>query len=214
MNLSKTIEFDSKTHPEVKVTIRRMGIAPRTKVESETLTIRQRMRAIEADYTRSPEEMNLQAQIAILQRKAIAVPKEEMATVIKEELVPKLIELQGLATDDIRKRRAGLDDEYQILERQTYPYWVKAGLISLVGGEVDGMTAEDLCEYGPPELTEEIATAIVNNGKMSGTDREGFGLPITSGAPGDGQTNDTSAPTAKSDSSTVNETAFCTSPAA
>jgi hypothetical protein len=210
MAFSSTITHKSKSIPGVAFTVRRMGYARRVELDMSTLAYRTRQREIQLAYPPfSERELELQRQSQEALKKAVSVPREEYDAVVKNDLEPLTAELAALSSPEVQKQRRAMDQEFAALEGFIRCEWVRVGLVSLAGGDVDGMSAEELLESGPPELSVEIANVLQNDGKLSGEDTKNSSSPSTSDAPVDGTTNLTGAPAA---SITTSATASSSTP--
>lgn len=201
MSFAKTVTNDSKTLAGVRFTVHRMGFGRRTDLDLKTLKLRQRLRELEIENPApTPLEKDLDQQIATARRKAMAVPETEVDQVIQADLLPLLDELrkaQEAIDPDVKKKRVTLNEEYELVERQIRAVWIREGLISIEGGEVGGMTAAELLDYGPPELALEIFQALASDGRLSGAETKNSSSPTTSGALVGGETSSSIAPSAE-----------------
>jgi hypothetical protein len=84
-----------------------------------------------------------------------------------------------------------------------HPAVLRWGLASIEGLAIDGApaTVESLLDGGPPELVEEISKEITRVMRLSAVEAKNSESPTTSGAVADGATNDSTAPTAKIETS-------------
>lgn len=197
MSFSPTITHDSKSVPGARFTVHRMGFGRRTSLDLATLAFRQRLRELEMENPPdNAKEKELNEQIQIARRKAMLVPEEEVDRVVREELAPLIQELAAAGDVDTRKRRAVLGEEYGAVESQIRGEWIIKGLVSLEGAGLDGMTAAQLLDFGPPELAIEVYNALATDGKVAGFDSKNSSSPITSGALVGGETGSTTAPIA------------------
>ncbi len=197
MSFSPTLTQESQTVPGVKFTVHRMGFGRRTDLDFKTLKLRQRLRELEAEQPPdTPREKELREQIGIARHKASAVPEAEMEAVIANDLLPLLRELNDAADTETRKRRSTIHEEYSIVESRAREEWIRSGLVAIEGGEVDGMTADQLLDYGPSELAAEIYNFIASDGKLNGEERKNSQSPTTSDAVAGGISPNTTAPDA------------------
>jgi len=188
MPFSPTITRDSTALPDVKFTIRRMGLSRRTDLDFDTLKLRQRLRELEADHPpRTDKEKELSEQLAIATKKALAVSAEESEAVMKADVEPLAAELAACVPAEVKKARAVLNEEYVQVENRISAAWIRAGFVSIEGGDVDGMTAEQLLDYGPPALAAEIYEALTKDARLGGTERGNSSSPITSGEAAGGE---------------------------
>lgn len=188
----------------------------RTDIDLSTLGVRQRLRELEADYPPpSDVEKPLVEQLAIATRKALAVPADQLDAVWQADVVPLKAEFDAVIPADVARKRSLLDLEYAAVDRLQRAEWIKAGLVSIAGGDVDGMTAEQLLEYGPEELAQEIYAALVEDGKLRGAGTQNFRQPGTSGEAAAGQSPNTTAENVvvHQAAGTSTETVSATSPA-
>jgi hypothetical protein len=198
MSFSPTIVHDSKAVPGVRFTVHRMGFGRRTDLDFQTLNLRQRLRELEIDNPPdTPREKELQEQIAIARKKALLVPPEEIDAVISADIVPLMADLAAAADPETKKRRAVLNEEYITVESRIRERWIRAGLVSIEGGEFGGMSADELLQFGPAELAAEIYQAIASGGKLSGAETKNSSSPTISGAPVGGEKTSTDAPNAE-----------------
>jgi len=182
MPFSPTITRESTALPGVKFTIRRMGLSRRTDLDFETLKLRQRLRELEADHPpRTDQEKELSEQLAIAVRKAGAVSAAEYDGVMKADVEPLAAELAACVPADVKKARSVLNEEYVQVENRISAAWIRAGFVSIEGGDVDGMTAEQLLDYGPPALAGEIYEALTSDARLGGIEKKVSLPPITFG---------------------------------
>jgi hypothetical protein len=109
------------------------------------------------------------------------------------------------ATDEVDKRMAELEAAHsQIVLDEINPALVRWGLAKITGFEIDGRQpdTESLISEGPELLIHEIASEITSVMQLSPLEAENFVSPSTSGAPADGQSSASSAPTVNAKSST------------
>jgi hypothetical protein len=209
MPFAPTITHDSTSQKGVKFTVHRIGLGRRTDIEFQVLKHSQRMRELEADSPQATDqERDLREKLAIAYRKASAMldaakglPPEQAGEAIKaheavvaEEVDPLTKELTASIPLDVRKARAVIDEEYNAVDSRVKAAWITAGLISISCGDLDGMTAEQLLDYGPPELAVEIYTALINDGKLRGAETKNWQSPTISGPVVDGASQNTTAP--------------------
>lgn len=226
MAFSSTITHPSKTVPGVRFTVHRMGFGRRTDLDFQTLSLRQRLRELEIDNPPdTPREKEINEQISIARRKALALAKEGIAellaqkpdavkvevdraeqaiidAIVAADIAPLMDDLQAATPAETKKRRAVLNEEYVTIESRIREHWIRAGLVSIehkvgTGECYDGMTAEQLLFGGPPELAVEIYRAIAGDGKLSGADSKNSSSPTTSGAPVGGEKTSSTAPNAE-----------------
>lgn len=191
---SPTITLDSKTQPGVRCILHRIGFGRGTEIDFASLADRQRLRELEADYPPlSDQEKALNEALEIAKRKSLAVPEEDFERVLQEDVKPLADELYAAITTDVRKRRAVLDEEYRIVDARIRAQWVRSGLISIDGGELAGMTAEQLLEYGPPGLAMEIYESLATEGRLKGAQIPNLRSPTTSGQVAGGESPNTIA---------------------
>jgi hypothetical protein len=102
-----------------------------------------------------------------------------------------------------------------LADNEMTPTWVRWGLASIEGLEIDGepATVESLIESGPPDLYQEVAEAVRKEAGLTAEEQGESGSPTTSPAPGDGRTSNTGAGPASESGSTSEGTASDTSPA-
>jgi len=203
MSFSPTVTHPSSAVPGVTFTVHRIGFGRRTDLDLETLKLRQRLRELEADHPpRSDREKELAEQLAIAQKKALAVPAEEYAAVMAADVDPLAKELAEAVPAETKKRRAVLNEEYMMVENQIQAVWIRRGLVSIEHrvaddkGELDGMTADELLDHGPPALAIEIYEALTGDGKLKDGESKNSPPPTTSGERADGQSQSTTAESA------------------
>lgn len=188
MPFASQIPHDSKALPGVKFTVHRIGFGRRTEIDMATLAFRQRMRELEADYPQpSDQEKPLMEQLAIAERKALAVPADQLDPVMESDVVPLQKELAAVIPEAISRKRGLLNMEYAAVDRLARAEWIRAGLVSIEGGELDGMTADQLLDYGPPDLAQEVYAALIEDGRTRGESSKNSQSLSTSGSPADGE---------------------------
>lgn len=215
MSLSPTITHASEKVPGVKFTVHRIGFGRRTDIDHTTLAYRQRLRELEADWPpRSDKEKELAEQLEIAQRKAGMVPANETLAVIEADVLPLERELAAAAKREVKKSRAVIDEEYMTVNARVQAAWIRAGLVAIEGGELDGMTADELLAYGPPALAREIHNSLLDDGALRGNASKNLQPPTTSGEAAGGANQSTTAPPAEvlPAATTSNEIALSTSP--
>ena len=194
MGFSATLTHDSKAFSGVRFTVRRMGYARRVSLDFDTLALRQRQREIEMENPPStPHERELNDQILIARKKALAVPESEMDQVIREDLTPLLEALASAADVETKKRRAVLQEEYATVESKVREAWIRAALVSISGGDFDDMTVAEFLDSAPPQLAAEVWEALSADGRVIGEDAKNSPSPGTSGAVVPLATNSTTA---------------------
>ena len=173
MPFSPTLTHESKAVPGLTFTVHRLGLGRRTDIDFQTLAFRQRMRELEADYPpASDQEQEIQKQIEIAKKKALAVPDDQFDAVMKKDVEPLGKELDAAIPPEVKKRRAVIDEEYGQVDLRIRAAWIRNALISIdqrtnAGpGELDGMTADQLLDYGPPALAQEIFARLQDDGRL------------------------------------------------
>jgi hypothetical protein len=91
---------------------------------------------------------------------------------------------------------------------------LRAGFISIEGGEYDGWTVADILDSAPPELAGEIYAAITEHSLLTANESKNSPSPGISGTPEAGQTSGSTVPIASGGNSGVNETASSSTPSA
>jgi hypothetical protein len=197
MTFAPTITHTSQALPGVTFTVRRIGFSRGVEIDFATLALRQRQRELEADYPPfSDAEKEIAEALEIAQRKAYAVPMDQFDAVVDNEVKPLAAELNAAAPVEIKKRRAVIAEENRIVNARIRAQWIRSGLVAIAGGDVDGMTADQLLEYGPPALALEIYEAVSPDGHLQGPETKNFSSPITSGQVVGGESPNTIAPAA------------------
>jgi len=204
MSFSPTVAHPSSAVPGVTFTVHRIGFGRRTDIDFETLKLRQRLRELEADHPpRSDREKELAEQLAIANKKALAVPAEDFAKVMQADVDPLAKELEAVVPAETKKRRAVLNEEYVMVENQIQAAWIRRNLIAIEHrveggkGELDGMAADELLDHGPPALAIEIYEALTSDGKLKDGESKNSPPPTTSGERADGQSRNTTAESAE-----------------
>lgn len=198
MSFSPTIKHESSAVPGTTFVVHRIGFGRGTEIDFQALTHRQRLRELEADYPPpSDKEREITEALEIAKRKALAVDKEQFEAVVEADVKPLATELAAAIPADVRKRRAVLNEEYQVVDARIRAVWIRSGLISISGGEVDGMTADELLDFGPPQLAQEIYEALTSDGRLKGSDPKNLPSLITSGPVVGGESLSSIAPDAK-----------------
>ena len=207
MSFSKTIQHESKVtdergnllFPDVKFTVRRMGLAPRTELDEKTLKWRQRKREIEAEFPeQSPKEQELRKQLAVAFKKLAALKDDPDAQqkCFDDDVVPLQRDINAQLTVAVKSKRAVLEEENALLNLRICNEWIKAGLISIDSGEFGGATIDEVMEFAPQDLTSEIYNVLANDGRLAGKEAENFRSRGTS-SEAVPQTTETSPTTAK-----------------
>lgn len=199
MEFSKTYIVNSMACPGVSVTLRRLGPKPRAATELSVSGARARYRGLiqTADNLNASLQAGLDA-VPGYRDAVAALPKDESGNV---EIPPALLAMVPQDVWDIADQRSSANNEAAALVRsEIHPAFVLAAVQTITGitGVGDGSyTAEQLCEYGPDELFDEVISAINENVYLSKERAENLPLPTTSGAQGDGGQTSTNAATAK-----------------
>lgn len=114
----------------------------------------------------------------------------------QEALMKAIDEKATLAPGILDKMNATFGD---LLHGEWYPAWIRWGLVSIDGFDIDGApaTVSTLCEAGPTDLAEEIFLTIIKESGLSTPETKNSPQPSTSGAPADGATESSTATTAE-----------------
>ena len=194
MPFSPTLTHESKTVPGVTFTVHRMGLGRRVDLDQKTLDLRQRLRELEADNPPpNDREKIIGEQLEIAKKKALSVPPEEFDGVLENDIKPLADEMVAAGDPEVRKKRATLNEEYSLIDAKIRLAWIRAGLIGIAGADMDGMTADQLLEYGPSVLAQEIYQALSTDGIVRGEAAKNLQSPTTSGAPVVGEIPPTTA---------------------
>jgi hypothetical protein len=116
--------------------------------------------------------------------------------------------------EDVTNELLALSDKMeQISSDEINPKWLKWGLKSIEGLDIDGVpaTPETLLSDGPPALFMEIVSEIKRVAQLSGDEEKNSASPTTSGEPTGGGTTNISAVGANSSEHTTPEIAPSTS---
>jgi hypothetical protein len=206
MPFASQITHQSKALPGVAFVVHRIGFSRRTDIDMSTLATGLRKRELTAAYPPpTDQEKPILEQIAIAEKKALAVPADQMDAVMKADVEPLQTELAALPIpDEIRRTRDLLNREYAAVDRMERAEWVRAGLVSIedkrdVAPEynLSGITAEQLLGDGPAEmatLVHEIYLALIEDGRLRGENSKTRPSPITSGEAAAGESQSTTAP--------------------
>jgi hypothetical protein len=203
MTFSETLTLESKTHPGVTVTLRRLGLGRRIDLDTRTLPYRQRRRKLELDFpAATTKEEDLERQIEIAQQKLAAVPANEAAGVIEKDLLPLQAELAACSTPETKDKRSALNLEYALIEGMIRVEMIRASVLSIAHclpdsqpGELDGMTVDQLLDFGPPDLSAEIYATISPDARLQGGASPNSKSPSISGAVEKASPENTTAPT-------------------
>jgi hypothetical protein len=86
----------------------------------------------------------------------------------------------------------------ELLHGEWYPAWIRWGILSIDGLEIDGVkaTVQTLCEDGPTDLVEEVFAAVMEAAGLSTVEEKNSESPGTSEGQADGKTIDSIAPSA------------------
>ena len=97
MSFSPTVTHTSKSIPGLTFTVARMGFGKRTDLDFATLSLRQRLRELEAEHPpESQREKDLGEALVIARRKAYAVPADQFEAVIKNDVYRVHVETHPL----------------------------------------------------------------------------------------------------------------------
>lgn len=194
MNFSSTYTIESKAFPGVTVRLRRLGPVERADIELNLCRERAEHRAIALRHEEARQKLD-----GLLK----ASKKDDDGKPIEDDLgldtVAAAMEAQALAIKVAAFERSKIDIAY-----------IRAAVLEFGEITYDGTpaTADLLCEMGPDELFSEVVGAIYGNGYLSGEDARNLSSPSTSGAPVDGKKKSSTAPDAKTENSSGNETAL------
>lgn len=102
-----------------------------------------------------------------------------------------------------------------LLHSEWYPAWIRWGLASIDGLDIDGekATLATLCEAGPSDLVEEIFNAVLAAAGLSTVQEKNLPPPGASDIQADGKTSDSIATGATPPESGNSETAPSSTPA-
>jgi hypothetical protein len=194
MDYASQERIESKAIPGVFLTFIKM-------VEGHRLELRRRAAAINAKIQPLARRMQITDKQA----------QEMEASNLDEAQRAKLTELR-LAIDEM------VEQANLIHQTELEPVWVQWGLLKIEGDlTINGAppTAENIA-FGPPELYREILATIMERLGLQADAIKNSSSPITSTAPADGATGDTTAESAKTQEivSIPKETALATSQAA
>lgn len=97
-------------------------------------------------------------------------------------------DLDGLAPGEFDRMNAAMGE---LLHGEWYPAWIRWGLYSIEGLDIDGAkaTVDTLCEAGPTDLVEEIFLAVIKAAGLSDPERKNSPSPGASDAPAAGGTS-------------------------
>jgi len=205
MPFAATFTRASTSQPGVSFVVRRMGFARRTDLDFETLKWRQRLRELEGDLPQaSNEEKEAGVYYMIALRKSTALIKLAGTEPVDEDLIGSAVaetaklkdELDATIPLPIKTRRNVIFEEIQGVSNRIQAKWITEGLVSIHGGEFDGMTPAELLDFGPQELAGEIYQALIFDGKLDGAGKKTLSSPMPSGEAEDGPKTNTTAPSA------------------
>jgi hypothetical protein len=140
-----------------------------------------------------------------------------------EDVVSLSGDLEASIPSATKAKRMVLNEEYVQIEARIQAAWVRAGLVSImhrkgdepVADGLDGMSPDQLLDYGPQALTIEVYGVLIVDGRLDGAAIKNSSAPITSGGVVDGAKTSTTAPDAAAlpADGTSKETVSATSPA-
>jgi len=202
MPFASTITHNSETLPGVSFTLRRLGLGKRTDIAFATLKFQQRMRELEADYPPySDKEKELSEQLSIARRQVeeVSADQKGAALLVAAEITA---ELEAACPPGVKGPRDVIDEEYRIVDARIRVEWIRAGLIQIKDSRegiapedcLDEMTVDQLLEYGPPSLAQEIYAALAGDGQLRGAASKNSASPTTSGAVVGGESRNLTAP--------------------
>jgi hypothetical protein len=209
MSFSPTVTYESVSISGVSFTVHRIGIAKRAELDRKTLSLRQQLRELELDYPpQSQEEEQIFEQLDIAKRKAAMVSEAEREVVIKDDVLPLAKRLIEIPSIEVQKKRRALDEEYATIKTEIRCAWIKAGLVSINGGEYDGVTVDQFLEFGSLELAGEIFDALNGDGRLAGPAAKNSQSPGISGDQGLPAMTITTAENVSAMAGTFSATAF------
>jgi len=228
MNYCSRTTLQSTTCEGVSFTIRKMNEKRRVEREMKVATIRTRLiesqknlkalidEALPAEQLLTSTEVDIEKAAAAHEGPEIPVVANirTLLTALKAER-QKNKELRNAApaapVGELDKINAEFDN---ILHAEWYPAWIKWGLYSIQGLDIDDApaTPETLIEGGPSELVSEIFQAIQKASGLSAAAGESSPSLGTSADPGDGKTSSSIAISAELPAGTGSATAANSSP--
>lgn len=161
-------------------------------------------------------------------RVVIRVLSEGVRTRIRLQLAPSLVKIRDLNKEleavEIPKNASGetdfnaqvdpavfskivriSDETTSITQTEIDPIYFKQGFVSITGLEIDGssdLSAEQIIEFAPTDLYDEIVEAIKHGSEISSEESKNSSSPITSAEAQDGRGPNTTAQSVNETSST------------
>ena len=188
LSLNSTISRESKAHPGVRFTVRRLNHLQRAKRTFGVLQHASRIQELLVEYRQVLEAAGIRARPF----------EEEQAETERRQAANNL------------PRAAALDSEIgQLLDAHIKPAAIQAGLLSIDGFHVDGKAAtpEQVLEFAPPDLLEEIFLACETASGLNGEEQKNSQSPGLSPGPEAGNSKPTTARSANGSAPTADEIA-------
>lgn len=185
----------SVVEPGVTFTIKMLGAAARAKLELATSEARSHNRDIAIEWNEINSEM-----LEILPVAEYPGMSDDEITAAEKAREDALTPEQRNRYNRLLAKRLFLNDEYRKVEvAELAPEWIRAGLLKLEGIEgASGklMTTDELIDFGPQELMQEIYGEIYKSTNLSADRAKNSQSPSTLAAVVDGATTTTTAPSA------------------
>ena len=195
------MKYDSKktvtsvVEDGVTFTIKILGAAARAKLELATSEARSHNRDIAIEWNEINSEM-----LEILPAVEYTGMSDDEVSAAEKAREEALTPEQRNRYNRLLAKRLFLNDEYRKVEvAELAPAWIRAGLIKLEG--IEGatgkpMTVDELIDFGPQELMQEIYGEIYKSTNLSADRAKNSQPPSISAAVEGGETKTITAPNA------------------
>lgn len=195
---SSTREFRSVLYPGVVARLNRMSDARRQQLLRTIAPSKEK----EREFARKFRELDT---------KRVPAFNDDNSPKMNRETGEQIREFTN--KEDEQEMMYLLDDLTTFKQTEVYPAYLRWGVASLEGLEIDGepATVDSLLELGPPELVEEILAAIEGRSEITADAAQNLGLPTTTPAAVEQATQVTNADTAGQPEPSTEETALATS---
>ena len=198
LDFSPTKTTESVTHPGERFTTRRIGPTLRATTELSLAKERAHARDILESFATARDKLQ-----GLIEAAGLEVEGKPLVVSDASKVTPEMNVAANLYAD--------LNEEYALYTISAIkPTWIKAGFVSLESAP--DLTADKLLASPYPDLIEEIYQTIYNGAYIQPEQSKTSPSSTTSAAAEDGQTNSTTAESAKSPDTTSGGTVPDTSP--
>jgi len=209
MNYPTKKTVKSSVVPGVSFTVKILGEAPRARVEMEVAGARSKQRDLTYEYMGLQEKLDAILPPEPVDEQALKTDPKAYAIELGKRDEERVKALEPAQRRELLHHRASQnalnEQHYAIFASGIRPAWLKAGVISIAGCDVDGKprTVDQLIEYGPDALALEIFNEIHEEARLPEAEAKNSQSPSSSDAVEDGTTKTTTAPSASQKAGTT-----------